>query len=242
MGYSDFEFKTPNAEVYNSITPGTVLASKAVITDASNKVDTLDITTPKFGGTAITSSAVEINKAGTKASTTSRLYNLGAPALADDDLIVTTTDMIAAAYFVDAQPDVPRNITVSATAVGAADTLGTISVVGTNYDDEAITEVITPVAGNTVAGLLAFKTVVSVTGVDWVIGEGNDTIIVGTGNEIGLPILLDSATEIVMGVLGTTITATNPTVATPATLEGTTIDMSSGIYNGTKEALVFIVD
>ena len=61
MGYSDFQFKTPNAEVFNSITPGTVLASKAVITDANSKINTLDITAPKFGGTAITSSAAELN-------------------------------------------------------------------------------------------------------------------------------------------------------------------------------------
>jgi len=61
LGYSDFQFKTPSTETYSGITPGTVLASKAVITDANNKVNTLDITTPKIGGTAITSSAAELN-------------------------------------------------------------------------------------------------------------------------------------------------------------------------------------
>jgi len=40
---SEFESKIPSAEVYNGITPGTVIASKAVITDANNKVNTLDM-------------------------------------------------------------------------------------------------------------------------------------------------------------------------------------------------------
>jgi len=58
---NEFKFKTPSGETYNNITPGTVVASKAVITDANNKIDTLDITTPKIGGVAITSTATELN-------------------------------------------------------------------------------------------------------------------------------------------------------------------------------------
>ena len=61
MGYSDFQFKTPLSSTYDGITPGTVLASKAVITDANNKVNTLDITSPKIGGVAVTTTAVELN-------------------------------------------------------------------------------------------------------------------------------------------------------------------------------------
>jgi len=61
MGYSDFSFKTPLSEVYKDITPGLVVASKAVITDANNKVDTLDITAPKIGGVAVTTTSAELN-------------------------------------------------------------------------------------------------------------------------------------------------------------------------------------
>jgi len=61
MGYSDFEFKTPLSEVYKGITPGTVISSKAVITDANNKLDTLDITAPKINGVSITATGAEIN-------------------------------------------------------------------------------------------------------------------------------------------------------------------------------------
>lgn len=260
--------------VLDGVTAGTVTASKAVVVGTNKNVDVLAIADLKLGagaGTSVTStaaeintlassgisnadliklhavteSAININKAGTKASSACRLYNLGSPALADDDLVVTSTNMIVGEYTVDAQPDIPRNITVTATAGATADTLGTITVTGTNYDDEVISEEITPVAGSAVAGTKAFKTVTSVVGAGWVIDavEGtNDTIKVGIGNEIGLPLVLDSTTEIIMGILGTTITATNPTVSNPATIEGTTIDMSSGTYNGTKEALVFVVD
>ncbi len=231
-------------------TAGTVEASKALIVGADKNIDTLAIADGglKLGagaGTAVTATAVQLNEAGSKASSASRLYNLGAPALADDDLIVTTTNMIVGEYTVAAQPDVPRNITVTASAGDTADTMGTITIVGTNYDDEVITEEIIPATGSTVAGALAFKTVTTVTGAGWVLDEfetTNDTIVVGIGNELGLPIVLDVTTEVMLSILGTTITATNATVATPATLEGTTIDMSSSTYNGTKEALVFIVD
>lgn len=204
------------------------------------------LTNPKINENVVLSAtATQLNKAGSKASSATRLYNLGAPALADDDLIVTTTNMKVGEYPVAAQPEIPRNITVSVTAGDTADTMGTITITGTNYNDEVITEEIIPVAGNTVAGTKAFKTVTTVVGAGWVIdgAEGtNDTIVVGTGNELGLPLVLDSATEVMLGILGTTITATNPAVVTPATLEGTTIDMSAGTYNATKEALVFVVD
>lgn len=221
-------------------------ADTFVVADTAQTLTNKTLTSPKINeDVALTVTSTQLNEAGSKASSACRLYNLGAPALADDDLIVTTTNMKIGEYTIAAQPEVPRNITVTVTAGDTADTMGTITITGTNYNDEAITEEITPVAGSTVAGTKAFKTVSTVVGAGWVIdgSEGtNDTIIVGTGNELGLPLLLDSATEIIMGVLGTTITATNPTVATPASLEGTTIDMSSGTYNATKEVLIFVVD
>jgi len=234
--------------VLDGITAGTVSANKTVVVGTNKNVDVLAIADLKLGagaGTSVTASATELNKAGIKANSTCRLYNLSSPALADDDLIVTSTNMKVGSYTVAAQPEVPRNITVTATAGATADTLGTVTITGTNYDDEVISEVITPVAGSAVAGTKAFKSVTTVVGAGWAIDavEGtNDTIKVGTGNELGLPLSLNSATEIMLGILGTTITATNPTVSNPASLEGTTIDMSSGTYNGTKEALVFIVD
>lgn len=172
-----------------------------------------------------------------------RLVALGAPVLADVDRIVVSANMKVGKYTIAAQPDVARNITVSATAVGTADTPGTITVVGTNYAGEAISEVITPIAGSIVAGTKAFKTVVSVTGAGWVVDETEetaDTITVGVGTVLGLPYKLAVSTEVLLGVLGTAIIA--PTVVAAGTLEGSTVDISSGTYDGTKKAFVFVVE
>ena len=100
---------------------------------------------------------------------------------ADVDKIVESTNMKVGAYTVAASPSVPSLITVTVTASGTADTMGTITVVGTDIYDRVLTEVITPVAGSTVTGTRYFKSVTSVTGAGWVIdaGAGNDTIVVG---------------------------------------------------------------
>ncbi len=100
---------------------------------------------------------------------------------ADVDKIVESTNMKVGAYTVAASPSVPSLITVTVTASGTADTMGTITVVGTDIYDRVLTEVITPVAGSTVTGTRYFKSVTSVTGAGWVIdaGAGNDTITVG---------------------------------------------------------------
>lgn len=52
------------------VTPGTVAASKVVIVDANKKIDEIDITTLKIGGTAITKTAAELNNvaSGTQAA------------------------------------------------------------------------------------------------------------------------------------------------------------------------------
>jgi hypothetical protein len=173
------------------------------------------------------------------------LYCLGAPAASDDDKIVTSTNMKNGDYTLEdsPDPDVPRNILVTAAAGGTADTPGTITVEGTDAQGNKISEVITPVAGSAVAGTKAFKTVTKVTGAGWAKDkeeETNDTIKVGYGNELGLPFAVDSADDILLGILGTTITAHNPTVSTPASVAGTTVDMSAGTYDGTKKAFVFV--
>lgn len=44
------------------VTDGTAAANKVVVLDANSKIDTLDITTPKVGGTTVTATASELNK------------------------------------------------------------------------------------------------------------------------------------------------------------------------------------
>jgi len=194
----------------------------------------------------ITVSDSQINEAGVKAETTSRVYNLDAPVIADVDRLVTSTNMVNDEYTIDGdQPDISRNITVTVTAGDTADTMGKITVVGTNYNDESISEEIIPVADSTVAGSKAFKSVTTITGSGWTIDgseETNDTVTIGIGDKIGLPLALEDISEVMVAILGNTITTPNAAIGDPITLEETIIDLSSGTYNGTKEIVVFIVD
>lgn len=155
-------------------------------------------------------------------------FSLGSPAAADTNYIVESADMKVGAYtLAHASLDVARNVTVSHTAVGAADTLGTIEVVGTDINGSAITETITPSNGTIVQGTKAFKTITSVTGAGWVINEGNDTIIVGFGDVLGLPVCLSRDT-VLNAYLNGVREATRPTVTVSATApESNTVDLDS---------------
>jgi hypothetical protein len=100
---------------------------------------------------------------------------------ADDDLIITTTDMINGAYTIAAQPKLPSRLGFAQTAVGNEDTNGTIVIVGTAANGDALTETVIPVAGSTIWSVGYFKTITSITGVGWAVSvdTSNDTIIVG---------------------------------------------------------------
>jgi len=180
--------------------------------------------------------------AGDVVFTATSLYNLGAPVVADVDRIVVSANMKVGTYTIAAQPDVPRNITVKRTAVSTADTGGTIAIVGRDSDGKVITETISVGSdGVTVAGTKAFDSVASVTGAGWVTASTADTIEIGVGTELGLPVAVSAAAKMVLGILDTTITAHNATVSTPPSVAGTTVDMSAGTYDGSKNALVFVV-
>jgi len=99
-----------------------------------------------------------------------------------DNRIVASTNMKVGAYTVAAQPYVPSKITVKSTAVGTADTMGTVAIHGIDNNDIPRTETLTLVSNATVTTENIFKTILSVTGAGWVIdaGNGNDTIKVGT--------------------------------------------------------------
>ena len=71
-------------------------------------------------------------------------------------------------------------VTVTHTEVGGGvDTLGTITIAGTDLTGAGISEAIVPVNGTVATSTKVFRTVGSVTGAGWVIGTGNDTIVVG---------------------------------------------------------------
>ena len=170
-------------------------------------------------------------------------YDAGSPAVADVDRIVTVTNMIVGAYTVaEGSPlgGVALNVTVSHTAAGATDTLGTIDIVGTDICDQVLTETITPSDGVTVQGTRAFKTVVSVTGVDWIIDEGNDQITVGFGELIGLPDYLVNNT-VLFALFNAVREATAPTVTFSTTVMAlNTVDLNSAL-DGSAVVIYYLV-
>lgn len=177
------------------------------------------------------------------------------PALADVDRFVTSTNMKVGAYtLAQTTPTdgLARNVTVTVTAGATADTMGTVTVVGKNLLDETITETITPVAGSTVAGTKAFKSITSVTGAGWAIDgvEGtNDTITVGFGNLIGLPFKLRQTSDVVAILGGTSVVGVAAAAAALSTAGGvegdddiadSTIDASGITFDGAKDVVAIV--
>ena len=195
------------------------------------------LTSPKINeDVELDATATQLNRS----AIATKLYELGTPAIADVDKIVVSADMKVGTFTIAASPDIPRNVTVTHTQVGGVtDTLGTITIVGTDINDVALTEVLTPSENATVSGVKAFKTVASATGAGWVIDTTADTVTIGQGNELGLPIALADVLYMVLGMLDFTMLAHNPT--TDTTLAGTTVDMSGGTYDGSKTAKVLVI-
>lgn len=125
--------------------------------------------------------------------------------LIDDNKIVTTTNMKVGTYTIAAQPTAPCLLSVLVTAVGTADTMGTITFVGTDIDGAALTEAVTPIAGTTVYTVAEFASVTSATGAGWVIdgGAGNDTIIIGVADIIAPSGYYFSAIQVVAAAVVT---------------------------------------
>lgn len=87
------------------------------------------------------------------------------PAALDADRYVESTNMKVGSYTLahtNPGDGLAHNVTVATTAVGAADTQGTITVAGTDLSGATISETITPVSGSTVQGTKAFATVTSI--------------------------------------------------------------------------------
>lgn len=165
---------------------------------------------------------------------------LGSPVVDDVDRIVTSVVMANKTYIIAAQPDVPRNITVTATTDTGADTPGVITVTGTDRADAVITEVIIPAQGSTIAGLRAFKTVISVVGTGWVQAGGvSDTITIGVGSLIGLPDKLSEA-RVLQGWLNNALEATLPVLTVSATvLSLNTVDFTTA-WSGVVADVVYL--
>lgn len=170
-------------------------------------------------------------------------YTLGAPIAADTDYIVASVNMKVGSYTIAHQPDVPRVITCTRTAAGTADTGGTITVSGTNALGDAISDVLTVGDdGVLVTGTKAFKTVTSVVGADWAIDETeggtNDTITVGVGAAVGLPIAITSTAQVVAANLGTAWAAPSASASSLGEIEKSLVTIAT--WDGSKVGGVFI--
>lgn len=98
---------------------------------------------------------------------------------------VTSTNMKVGAYTLANTTPVWQGgafVTFSHVTVTGTDTLGTVAIVGVDTAGNVRTETITPVADSTVTGLIAFRTITSITGAGWVINTGNDTITCGVAS------------------------------------------------------------
>ena len=154
---------------------------------------------------------------------------LAASTAAVTNRFVTSTNMIVGAYtLANTTPTWAGGcfVTITHTANGAADTLGTIAVVGVDLaGNVGRTESITPIGSGTATGTIAFRTITSITGVGWVINAGNDTIVAGV-----------AAGSIVCGTSGRLeAVVVNATAAATIVLSdstGTIATLAASIANG----------
>jgi hypothetical protein len=97
----------------------------------------------------------------------------------DLDYIVESASMKVGSYTIANQPSTGVNLSVTHTANGNTDTLGTITITGTVAGTAGTTEEITPIANSTVYGSSFFTAISAVTGASWVTNGTADTITVG---------------------------------------------------------------
>jgi hypothetical protein len=111
------------------------------------------------------------------------LTNTAATTAAVTNRFVTSVAMKVGSYTVaNASPVWSGGclVTVTHTLVDTVDTLGTITITGTNLSGQAQSESITPLQGTVATSTKIYRTVTAVTGVAWVQGgAGADTIVVG---------------------------------------------------------------
>lgn len=163
---------------------------------------------------------------------------LGNPIAASTNRIVASTDFASGTLTIAAQPDVPRNVTVSLTDANSSVTAGTVTITGKSVEGKTITEACTYAqARSGFTGSRIFASVDSVVIASAAGGAtGTDVVIVGVGSVIGLPSPIVKSAAIKHVYLGGTRIA-SPTIATGKLNSG--VNVSSGTYNGTKALQVF---
>ncbi len=108
--------------------------------------------------------------------------NIAATTAAVTNRFVASTNMSLTTYTIANASPVWQGgclVTVAHTTVAGTDTLGTMTLVGTDLTGAVQTETLTPVADSTVTSTKVYRTVTSLTSVGWVAVSTADTIIAG---------------------------------------------------------------
>lgn len=93
-------------------------------------------------------------------------------------------------------PDYPRIISITGNAAGIS---GNVVIVGTNYNDGALTDTIVASGSSTIYGKKAFKTVTSITVPTR--NAGGDTIAIGIYDALGLSRLIGDGSALIAAYL-----------------------------------------
>lgn len=209
---------------------GTVDVGDEITMDELNQSDTFKqlITDGKIS----VASEVESGDVAVEAAVTSSVV-LGTPVVADVDRIVTAVQIADGAQTIAAQPDVPRNITMTLTDANDSVT-ATIVATGTDPAGNTVTETMEPDGaggGKSLTGTKIFAWIDNVTVSNTAGSAAGDNLEVGVGNVIGLPTDIDAATAVKHTYLGG-VRQASPTVAVGASMSG--VDASGGTYDGSK--------
>lgn len=171
------------------------------------------------------------------------------PEVADADQVLTTNDGPTSAAAVEitsftAQPDVPRNITITPTGTTTDVESCNVTVTGTNIFGQTISEVLafSANASTATAGAKAFKTVTSVAfAADCESGGFAATWTVGVGDVLGLKRCMDAAGHVAFAVFNGAYETTRPTcVADADEVEKNTCDIN-GTLDATKNVEIYFI-
>jgi hypothetical protein len=122
-------------------------------------------------------------------------------------------------------PATPRNVSITGSAAGIA---GNVTITGTNYSGDTITETIALSGTSTVAGSKAFASITSIA-LPVKTNSSGDTVSVGIGSALGLPYKMVHNT-VLAAYLDNTKESTAPAIAASASAtESNTITLATAL-------------
>jgi hypothetical protein len=180
-------------EQFNQSNQGGYEMSKALTAKMVYDLDRMNVSSQRAGGIGtILSGGITPPAVGALAAGSIMKYTV-APTVKSATATMLATALTAAPQvgFTTGlvQPDVPRNITIKGNAAGNA---GNVVIHGTDINGTVVSDTIALNAAVEVVGLVAFKTITSVD-LPAETHAGTDTVSLGRGVKIGLPVALADA-------------------------------------------------